>query len=134
MAEMELFNTEAGMTSFLNDMSKEDLCSFAALQEDPANDNPIELYIHTRFLIFTKTLSREYLEQAIQRAEGWVAETPADHPDRTRRFHILDMMLARMHQHKVAILARTRRSHILDMMSAWMHQHKDAILSPPGIT
>ena len=58
--------TEAEMTSFLNDMNEGDLCSFAALQEDPTNDNPIELYIHTRFLIFTKTHSREYLEQAIR--------------------------------------------------------------------
>jgi hypothetical protein len=105
MAEMELFNTEAEITSSLNDMSEEDLRSFAELHEDPANDNQIELYIHTCFLIFRKALSREYLERAIQRAEGWVAVTPADHPD------------------------RTRRSHILDMMSAWMHMCKDASLA-----
>ena|SRR6266566_1923477 len=102
MAEMELFNTEAEMTSSLYDMSDDDLRSFAELQEDPANDSQIEVYIHTCFLIFTRTRSTEYLRQAIQRAEGWVAVTPADHPDRTRRSHILDM-LARMHRHNLIL-------------------------------
>lgn len=95
---MELFNIEVEMASSLHDLSDEDLRSFAELQEDPANDEQIELYIYTCFLIFTRTRSTEYLEQAIQRMEGWIAVIAMDHPDRTRRFQILDMMSARMIQ------------------------------------
>lgn len=93
---MELFNIEVEMASSLHDLSDEDLRSFAELQEDPANDEQIELYIYTCFLIFTRTRSTEYLEQAIQRMEGWIAVIGMDHPGRARRFQILDMMSARM--------------------------------------
>ena len=40
----------------------------------------------------------EYLEQAIQRTEGWIAVIAMDHPDRARRFQILDMLSARIYQ------------------------------------
>jgi hypothetical protein len=92
----ELFHVEPEMGTILRDMSNEDLCSFAGLHEDPVNDTHIELYVFIYFLLFTKTRSTEHLEQAIQRAEGWVAVTGLDHPDRARRFQVLDMMLARM--------------------------------------
>jgi hypothetical protein len=95
MAEMKLFNIEAEMASTLHDMSDEDLRSFVELQEDPANNEQIELCIYTSFLIFTKTRSAEYLELAIQRTEGWIAVIAIDHPDRARRLQILDMMSAR---------------------------------------
>jgi FixJ family two-component response regulator len=42
----------------------------------------------------------EYLERAIQRAEGWVAESANDHPDRARRLDILDKMTARIHERR----------------------------------
>ncbi|KAK0717749.1 hypothetical protein B0T26DRAFT_303312 [Lasiosphaeria miniovina] len=93
MADMELFNVEADMASFLNDLSNEDLDSFAELQ-DPTNDDQFELYVYTCFLVSKKSGSMGHLEQAIQQAERWVAVTPTDHSDRTRRSHIHEMMLA----------------------------------------
>ncbi|KAL8366673.1 hypothetical protein RB595_010506 [Gaeumannomyces hyphopodioides] len=98
---MEPFNIEAEMASSLDDMSEDDLRSFAGLHGDPANDLQIELYIYTHFLIFTRTRSTEHLEQAIQRTEGWIAVTAADHPDRARRLRILDMMSAEMSQRRL---------------------------------
>jgi hypothetical protein len=95
-ANMELFHLEPEMSTLLHDTSNEDLCALAELYEDPVNNMQIEFYIFICFLLFTRTLSAEYLEQAIQRTEGWVAVTGLDHPDRARRFQIFDMMLARM--------------------------------------
>ncbi|KAL8310419.1 hypothetical protein RB597_010314 [Gaeumannomyces tritici] len=100
MAGMELFHIEADMASLLNDMSDEDLHSFAESQEDPASDEQIELYIYTCFLVFKRSASAEHLERAVQRTEGWVAVTPTDHPDRTRRLHIFDMMSAWVRQQR----------------------------------
>jgi hypothetical protein len=96
LTNMELFRVEPEMATLLHDMSNEDLCSFAELHEDPVNDVQIELYVFTYFLLFTRTLSMEYLKQAIQRTEGWIAVTGLDHPDRARRFQIFDMMSARI--------------------------------------
>ncbi|RYP39316.1 hypothetical protein DL768_010722 [Monosporascus sp. mg162] len=96
--EMELFHVDVEMASLLHDMSEEDLRSLAELQEDPASDKQVELYIYLCFFIFNKTRSREYLQRAAQRAEGWVAIIAADHPDRARRLQILDMMSAKMSQ------------------------------------
>lgn len=93
---MELFHVESEIATLLHDMSNEDLCSLAELHEDPVNDVQIELYIFTYFLLFTKTLSVDYLKQAIRRAEGWVAMTGLDHPDRARRFQLFEMMSAKM--------------------------------------
>lgn len=92
---MEMFHVEPEMASSLHDISDEDLHSFAELQ-DPADDAQIELFIYTCFLVFTRTGSMEYLERAIQRAEGWAVVTANDHPDRARRSEILDMMSAKM--------------------------------------
>jgi hypothetical protein len=80
-------------------MDDKDLHSFAKLHEDPTNNEQIELYIYICFFIFEGTRSTEYLEQAIRRTEGWVVATLADHPDRARRSHILDMLSARMQPH-----------------------------------
>ncbi|KAL8375693.1 hypothetical protein RB595_007010 [Gaeumannomyces hyphopodioides] len=97
-AGMEPFNIEAEIASSFHDMSEDDLRSFANPHEDPENDDQIELHIYTCFLIFTRTRSTEHLKQAIRRTEGWIAVTATDHPDRTRRFHILDMLSTRMSQ------------------------------------
>ncbi|KAF2804516.1 uncharacterized protein BDZ99DRAFT_544163 [Mytilinidion resinicola] len=98
LANMELFHVEPELIVTLYDMSSEDLCSFAELYEDPVNNVQIELYVLAYFLLFTKTLSTEHVEQAIQRTEGWVAVTELDDPERARRFQILDMMSARMYE------------------------------------
>ncbi|KAF2675633.1 hypothetical protein K458DRAFT_212328, partial [Lentithecium fluviatile CBS 122367] len=95
---MEMFHVEPEMATLFHSMSNEDLCSLAELQEDPGNDVPIELYIFTYFLLFTRTFSANYLERAIQRTQRWVAVTGLDHPDRARRFQILDRMLAWMNK------------------------------------
>jgi hypothetical protein len=96
--EMEAFHIEPEMASLLDDTCDEDLCSLLQLQEDPANDAQNELFIYICFLIFTRTDSMEYLARAIQRAEGWVAESANDHPDREQRLEILDKMTARMRE------------------------------------
>ena len=96
LTSTELFRVEPEIATSLHNMSNKDLCSFAELHKDPVNDMQIELYVFIYFLLFTRTLSTEYLEQAIQRTEGWVVVTGLDHPDRARRFQIFDMMLARM--------------------------------------
>ena len=96
IAKMKLFSIEAEIASSLHDISDEDLRSFAELHEDPANDKQIELYVYTCFLIFKRTRLTEYLEQAIQRIEGWIEVTGLDHPDRARRFQMFDIMSARM--------------------------------------
>jgi len=97
---MEMFHVEPEMATLLHEMSDEDLHAFVELQDDPASDAQIELYISTCFLIFTRTDSVEYLERAIQRAEGWVAVTADDHPRRTHRTEILDTMSARMYERR----------------------------------
>lgn len=97
---MELFHIEPEMASLLNDTFDKDLCSLPQLQEDPANDAQNEFFIYTCFLIFTRRGSMEYLERAIQRAEGWVAESANDHPDRSRRLEILDKLTARIREHR----------------------------------
>ncbi|KAK3391203.1 CHAT domain-containing protein [Podospora didyma] len=98
---MELFSIEAETASLLKDMSNEELCSFAELHDDPAIGGQIELYIYTCFLLFKKSVSTEHLERAAQRAEGWVAVTPTDHPDRIRRSRIFDMMSACVHHRSI---------------------------------
>jgi len=97
---MEVFHIEPEMASLLNDTCDKDLCSLPQIQEDPANDAQKELFVYTCFLIFTRTGSMEYLERAIQRAEGWVAESANDHPDRSRRLEILDNLTARIREHR----------------------------------
>jgi hypothetical protein len=98
MDELEPFHVDPEIIALLQDIDDEDLCSFSELQEDSANDQQIELYIYTSFLIFTRKREVEYLERAMQRTEGWIAVTAVGHPDRARRFQILDMMSARMIQ------------------------------------
>jgi hypothetical protein len=92
---MELSRDEEEIASPLPGLTVEELRAFADAIEDPTCDMQIKLFIYTCFYIFTRTASMEYLEQAIQRAEGWTAAVAIDHPDRPRRFQILDMMSAR---------------------------------------
>ncbi|RYP45618.1 hypothetical protein DL768_008055 [Monosporascus sp. mg162] len=100
---MELFHIDHEIAASLHGMDDEELRSFAELQENPASNEQIELYIYTRFFIFKRTSSTEHLEQAILRTEGWIAETAVDNPDRARRFDILDMMSTLMSQHRLIL-------------------------------
>lgn len=93
---MELFHVEAEMASLLEEISDKDLRTFAELQEDPANDTQIELFIYVCFSISMRTGSIEYLRRAIERAEGWLAVSPDSHQDWARRSKILDTLSARM--------------------------------------
>jgi hypothetical protein len=92
---MELFRVEQEIASLLPRLTMEELHAFADLIEDPTCDTQSELFIYTCYFIYTRTISMEYLERAIQRTEGWAAVVAIDHPDRPRRFQILDMMSAR---------------------------------------
>jgi len=98
MCDMDIFHVDSEITATLKELSDEDLASFAELHQDASNDEQIEIYILSCFLIFTRTCSVERVEQAIQRTEAWIAASPTDHPDRSRRFQILDEMLARLTQ------------------------------------
>ncbi|RYP01436.1 hypothetical protein DL764_006206 [Monosporascus ibericus] len=100
---MELFRIDHEIATSLHGMDDEELRSFAELQEDPASNEQIELYIYTRFFIFKRTSLTEHLEQAILRTEGWIAETAVDNPDRARRCDILDMMSTLMSQHRLIL-------------------------------
>lgn len=100
MAKMEPFDIEAEMTSLLNDMTDEDLRSFAELQDDPASDGQVEVYIYACLLIFMRSGSAAHLEQAIRQTKDWVTVTPTNHSDRTRRVHILDIMSARVDRNR----------------------------------
>jgi hypothetical protein len=91
---MEMFHIEPDVATSLHDLGD----AFVELREDPASDPRIELYIYICFLIFTRMGSMDYLERAIQRAEGWVAVIGDDYLDRTRRSEILDMMLAKTYE------------------------------------
>jgi hypothetical protein len=93
---MDMFHVDQEMANLLHGLSDEELHSFAGLHEDPANDVQIELFIYACFLVFTRTTSMEYLERAMQRAEGWMAMTPDDHPQLAHRSEIFDMMSAKM--------------------------------------
>lgn len=99
----EPFRIEAELISLLHDMSSEDLSSFAESQEDSTSDEQIELYIYICFFIFKRAVSIKYLQQAVQRAEGWVAITATRHPDHARRLQILDMLSAWMSQVKSSL-------------------------------
>jgi hypothetical protein len=92
---MELFRVEEEIASPFPGLTVEELHAFVDTIEDPTCDTQIELFIYTCFYIFTRTASMEYLERAIERAEGWTAAVAIDHPDRPRRFQILNIMSAR---------------------------------------
>jgi hypothetical protein len=106
MAETEPFRIDSEIIASFHDMNDGELLSFAQLQdsqEDSASDEQIELLVCTCLLVFMRMRSIEHLEQAIQRTEGWIVVTATDHPDRARRFQILDMMSAWMGQHKLIL-------------------------------
>jgi hypothetical protein len=92
---MELFHVEEEIASSLPGLTVEELHAFADTIEDPTCDTQVELFIYICFYIFTRTTSMEHLERAIRRTGGWAAVVAIDHPDRPRRFQILDMMSVR---------------------------------------
>jgi hypothetical protein len=100
---MDLFHIGHETTALLHGMNDEELRSFAELQEDPANDEQTELYIYIYLFVFKRTSLIEHLRPAVLRAEGWLAETAVEYPDRARRFDILNMM---------STLMRPARTHL----------------------
>jgi hypothetical protein len=94
----EEFHIDAELKSFCEEASEEDLQALAELHEDPINDVQIELYIYLCFLCFQKSKDPKHLEQAIQRVEGWMAVTPAHHPDFNRRCSLLNTVTIWGHQ------------------------------------
>lgn len=94
MESFRLFNVGAEIVQLLQDMSRDEICAFAELHEDPQDDAQIELFIFICFFIFLKIRLRDYLDRAVQRAEGWLAVAPDDQPERIRRSRILDTILA----------------------------------------
>jgi hypothetical protein len=103
---MELFRVEVReIANVLSGWTVEELHIFvqdptceeelADIIQDPTCDTEIELFIYICYFIYTRTMSMKYLEQAIQRTEGWAAAVAIDHSDRPRRFQMLDMMSAR---------------------------------------
>lgn len=91
---MELFDIEEEITCSLHNMNDKDLRDYSLVYEDSTDEKHIELQIYTCFLIFERTRSIEHLQQAVQLASRWSATLAIDHPDRTRRCQISDMMLA----------------------------------------
>jgi hypothetical protein len=92
---MELFRVKQEMASLLPGLTVKELHAFADTIENPTCDTRIELFIYTCYFIYTRTISMEYLERAIRRADEWAAGVAIDHPDRPRCFQILGMMSGR---------------------------------------
>jgi hypothetical protein len=67
--DIEIFNVDLEIAALPHETCDEDIASFAKLHEDPSNNEQIGIYIFACLLIFTTTLSVEYLEHAIQRTE-----------------------------------------------------------------
>ncbi|KAI9770997.1 MAG: hypothetical protein M1840_002701 [Geoglossum simile] len=99
LAEADPFNVQAEIFSLLGGMRNEELHSFMKRHEDPTGDEQIELHIYTCYLLFLRTRSAEYLEQAIQQTKRWIAETEVEHAERARR----DRILCIMSQHEAIV-------------------------------
>lgn len=99
--DTEEVHIDSELKSFCNEASEEDLCALAELHEDPTNDVQIELYIYLCFICFQKSGNVKYLEQAMQRAEGLAAVTPAHHLDYNRRYRLLNTVTIWYHQGQV---------------------------------
>jgi hypothetical protein len=97
---MEMFNIKQEIVSSLNDSTDEELLSFPGLHENPTNDVQIEVFIYVCFLIFTRTGTVSYLEQAQQWAKVWATSTPEENTDRERRSEIFNMTSVRIWQSK----------------------------------
>jgi hypothetical protein len=92
MTDAEVFNLDPELRSLCDEASEEELLVLKKLHEDPTNDAQIEIYIYLCFLCFQKLKRLKYLEPAIQLAEGWLAVTPAHHPDYNRRHSLLNTL------------------------------------------
>lgn len=92
-----LFNIDPDMSATLDNLEDEELRSFAEMQ-NPDDDGQIELYIYTQFLVFKRAGHQGHLERAWQQAKKWVAATPKNHQQHTRRTALLGMLSARRHR------------------------------------
>jgi tetratricopeptide (TPR) repeat protein len=92
---MEYFSIDPGMLDLLDNSTEEELYSMGKLYENQEDDTDIELYIYINFLHFSKTGFPDCLNQAIQRTETWTKDLVPGHTDTSRRFDILDTLIAR---------------------------------------
>lgn len=91
---MDPFEINPEMVDLIDSFSDEDLISFAELYEGSGDDEHIELSIYSDFAVYRRTHSSDHYNRAVMRAEGWVAITPNDLPDRKRRLEIFDTITA----------------------------------------
>lgn len=109
MDALSLFHVDPEILQLLHEMSYEELRVFIELHEDPQDNAQIELFIFVCFFTFLKTRSTDYLDRAVQRAEGWMIVVSDDQPERTRRSGILDILLAMQYQMLVTFLLCARK-------------------------
>ncbi|KAF7174324.1 hypothetical protein CNMCM6106_008548 [Aspergillus hiratsukae] len=131
---MDTFNIDLEIVNSLEDISDEDLLSFAEMHDEPGDDMHIELSIYAFFVAFQRLGSPELLTRALVRAEGWVAITSDDHPERHRRVKILDAMAARQEGEAMADLEESIRV-AREAVNATPedHPHRPALLHNLGI-
>ncbi|KAJ8126277.1 hypothetical protein O1611_g7361 [Lasiodiplodia mahajangana] len=91
---VDIFNIEENIVSTFPGMSNEDLCSFSLIYKESTNDKDIELRIFIYFLLFYRTKSQEYLQQAIRLTGEWDATLTVDQPDCARRRQIGHLILS----------------------------------------
>ncbi|KAF7173513.1 hypothetical protein CNMCM6106_007573 [Aspergillus hiratsukae] len=121
---MDAFNIDLEIVNSLEDISDEGLLSFAEMLDEPGDDMHIELSIYAFFVAFQRLGSPELLTSALVRAEGWVAITSGDHPERHRRVKILDVMTARQEEEAIADLEETIRA-AREAVNATPEDHPD---------
>lgn len=93
---MEPFRIEAELASTLDQLSAEELYSFAKRRKYPDDDYQIELYIYACFLLYKKfpSATNTFLTwAAFRRARRWIVETSLHHHDHGRRQSIMKTFL-----------------------------------------
>ncbi|KAF3908309.1 hypothetical protein AA313_de0206981 [Arthrobotrys entomopaga] len=91
----KLFRIQPDMIELIDANTNEEITELANLQDDPNDDDQIELRIYILFILFNKTRSVRDLEQAALYSEGWWRLTPMHHKDRPRRKQIFAALSAR---------------------------------------
>ena len=64
------------------------------------NSTNIEPYIYICMRIFDHYGASRFLQEGLERAEEWVTMTSIDNEDRTRRFEIMSLLSAKLHQRR----------------------------------
>ena len=97
----QCFRIDRELTDLILEMSPEELRGFREAQEaqeEPCNDDQIELDIFTLMILGARSTSAEdfqhAMEQAVQQAESWAAEPATSAQEQARRMRIFDNVLA----------------------------------------